>query len=96
MDPNAALEAILRGHAMLDHVEALRDWLLSGGFQPDPIWLPADCAPCFAHLPRETDIVATRHGLLVLRDGASADEVAPDFSWIELTSLAHESDAVSS
>jgi hypothetical protein len=41
MDPNAALNAILRGHMPHEHIEALRSWLAGGGFAPS-VELPAD------------------------------------------------------
>lgn len=34
MDPNAALENILRGYMVADHAEALEGWLERGGFAP--------------------------------------------------------------
>jgi hypothetical protein len=34
MDPNAALNAIIRGHMVEEHVEALIGWLANGGFAP--------------------------------------------------------------
>jgi hypothetical protein len=46
MDPNAALENILTGFMIVDHAEALREWLRRGGFSPAVRQLPAqaDCA----------------------------------------------------
>jgi hypothetical protein len=34
MDPNTALLAILRGHMVAEHIEALREWISKGGFFP--------------------------------------------------------------
>lgn len=83
MDPNAALNSILRGHMIADHAEALRDWLRAGGFEPEPIWLPAATTPefdnAFAH---ECDIVATFQGL------EQNDELV--FSWRELMQMSDE------
>jgi hypothetical protein len=47
MDPIAALNSILCGHEVADHADALRDWLSSGGFQPECI-LSIDCDAYFA------------------------------------------------
>lgn len=35
MDPKAALLAILRGHEISDHIEALDSWIATGGFLPE-------------------------------------------------------------
>jgi hypothetical protein len=48
MDPNAALEAILCGHMVADHADALREWLASGGFAPAELLMLADKHPFFA------------------------------------------------
>lgn len=37
MDPNAALLAILTGHMVDDHADALLGWLNGGGFAPSPV-----------------------------------------------------------
>jgi hypothetical protein len=64
MDPNTALEHILCGSQIAEHAEALESWLLSGGFEPEPIWLPVDTTPEFAaNFAQECDIHATRQGL---------------------------------
>lgn len=58
MDPTAALESILHGHMVLDHVEALRDWLRGGGFAPEPRFIPVDCDPMFGRFRKDRDITA--------------------------------------
>jgi hypothetical protein len=40
MDPNAALTAILRGHLIAQHADALQAWLACGGFCPDAQRMP--------------------------------------------------------
>lgn len=47
MDPNAALLAILVGHLVADHAEALCDWLARKGFAPE-VLMPVDKDPYFA------------------------------------------------
>ena len=86
MDPNTALESILHGHMMLDHCEALRDWLLRGGFRPAPVWRPVDVAPFFAGLPFEQDLTADLRGLVLVE----GDVVL--FTWDELLAAAAEED----
>jgi len=95
MDPTAALESILRGHMMLDHVEALRDWLRSGGFWPACVRRPANCAPCLTDLPFDTDITADSQGLLVIAPDPQTGEqyCRLVYSWRELLILAEENDA---
>lgn len=44
MDPNEALTSILCGHMISDHCDALRDWFLRGGFEPEVLM------PCDKHL----------------------------------------------
>jgi hypothetical protein len=83
MDPNAALESILRGHMMADHVAALHDWLLAGGFQPTPVLRPVDVTPGLASLPFNTDIGANKHGVFV-----AGSEGAVAFTWRELMRIA--------
>lgn len=51
MDPNAALDSILRGHMIADHVEALREWLSRGGFAPTGS-VPVDCHEAFGAWPK--------------------------------------------
>lgn len=78
MDPNVALESILRGYLIADHAEALAGWLANGGFAPQPHSVqpvgctPVDLAPfvlahCAKHYPRvELEAItvrADRHGL---------------------------------
>jgi hypothetical protein len=48
MDPNAAFDSILHGHMVADHVEALTEWLASGGFRPRELIMPVDCHPYFS------------------------------------------------
>lgn len=40
MDPNAALENILRGYMIAEHAEALEDWFTRDGFAPTIRVLP--------------------------------------------------------
>ena len=46
MDPREALKAILRGHMVADHGEALREWLRNGGWCPMTL-VPSGCHPFF-------------------------------------------------
>jgi hypothetical protein len=73
MDPNVALECILRGYLISDHAEALTEWLSRDGFAPaDTTVPPVDpaafvakhCARHYPHLDRETILVrADKAGL---------------------------------
>lgn len=64
MDPNAALAAILRGHMFTEHCEALRNWLLHGGFAPDPQRIPTErCHPAFVDWPAGEEVTASKWGL---------------------------------
>lgn len=83
MDPNAAFESILRGHMMADHVEALHDWIKSGGFLPAPQLRPVDVPECLDSLPFDTDLIANRFGLCVR--GQVGNVL---FTWRELTRMA--------
>jgi hypothetical protein len=85
MDPNTALGSILCGHMMQEHLEALKDWLQGGGFEPEPIWLPVDCAPCFSDLPHETDLTIGVNGLFDTEGNCY-------FSWRELEKFAENCD----
>ncbi len=91
MDPNAALESILRGHMMQEHLEALREWIGIGGFVPEPIYLPVDCAPCFSELPRETDLTINGYGLVVCTPNGQGDpSEVRYFGWEELSQFARD------
>lgn len=48
MDPVACLNSILCGHEVHEHIQALREWLARGGFEPECL-LSVDCDPLFAH-----------------------------------------------
>lgn len=65
MDPTAALESILCGHMMFDHVEALRDWMRGGGFAPEARFIPVDCHEHFGAFPKDVDISADAGGLTI-------------------------------
>jgi len=64
MDSKAALNSILCGHMISEHVESLREWLLNGGFHPNVI-MPVDCHVAFAAWPKK-HIAADFNGLWVL------------------------------
>lgn len=54
MDPTQALASILCGHMVADHVEALTEWLASGGFDAAILPMPADKHEFFAaHCERQ-------------------------------------------
>jgi len=91
MDPNAALESILRGHMMLEHVEALRDWIRGGGFEPAATWRPVDVVPCLASLPSQTAISANKTGITHMAFNGHAYVLA--FRWSELERMAREHEA---
>lgn len=44
MDPNTALDNILRGYEVVEHAMALNGWLMHGGFAPDEKPVPEPCA----------------------------------------------------
>lgn len=48
MDPNVALENILRGYEVADHATALGEWLAREGFAPHCMKIPDECAPFIA------------------------------------------------
>lgn len=48
MDPNTALENILRGYEVADHAMALSEWLAREGFAPNCTTIPDQCAPFIA------------------------------------------------
>lgn len=63
MDPNTALQSILHGHMIADHVEALRDWLRGGGFAPRPTRMPVDCHVLFGTWHKDVDVIADGSGI---------------------------------
>jgi hypothetical protein len=91
MDPNTALAEILRGNLIDDHVEALRQWLGNGGFQPN-LETPDDTLHWFqvklrhydtpAQLPEEeaVRVSANTTGILVLR----ARNWVPFLTWFQV------------
>lgn len=49
MDPNAALENILRGHEIAEHAQALANWLANEGFAPADTTVSSNPARFVAH-----------------------------------------------
>lgn len=99
MDPNRALENILRGHMIADHAEALEGWLERGGFTPamhqlTPSKFPLDVpsfihAHCARHYPgtdyHKIHVRANRFGLWTSGPDRHADKVTP---WVSLATFA--------
>jgi hypothetical protein len=83
MDPNAALESILRGHMIYDHVDALRGWLASRGFEPEPTLMPVDCHEAFGEWSKDHDVTADSHGI----HGALVSGESVTLEWHELSEL---------
>jgi hypothetical protein len=82
MDPNAALESILRGDLIADHAEALTKWLQQGGFAPADTKVPNDPARfllrhCDRHYPH-----IRRTTIRVRADKAGVWTAPPDGPWI--------------
>ena len=85
MDPNTALENILRGYLIADHAEALAGWLAREGFAPHVRALTPDdraafvlqhCAKHYPHTELTTiSVRADRHGLWTS---------TPETPWISL------------
>jgi hypothetical protein len=80
MDPNTALDNILRGYMIAEHAAALQDWLAGGGFVPAQRAMPDDCARfALAHCGRHyagmafasISVRATRDGLWTMPPGGS-------------------------
>lgn len=73
MDPNAALIAILRGHEVADHVDALRGWLGGYGFKPQ-VQMPDDCLPQYREFLGRW-ITATGTGIFYRDDSESYQRI---------------------
>lgn len=86
MDPNTALENILRGYLIGDHALALSEWLAGQGFAPDERTIPNDddcaifaaghCARHYSHLDRST--------IRVRADKIGLWTAPPEGPWISL------------
>lgn len=87
MDPDTAFENILRGHMMVDHVEALHSWIKGGGFLPRLRPRPVDVPPCLAFLPFDVELLMDRYGLCIAKTGKL------EVSWRELARMAIANDA---
>lgn len=99
MDPNAALENILRGHMIADHAEALEGWLERGGFAPTiqpltkskyplevPIFVQGHCARHYPGIEHcKIHVRANRFGLWTSGPDPRTDKVTP---WISLATFA--------
>lgn len=86
MDPNAALENILRGYMIADHVEALEGWLARDGFAPTVRTLPelSECAPFVrAHMWRYYNGLDT-HTIRVRADRNGLWSAALEGQWVSL------------
>lgn len=82
MDPNAALENILRGHMIEEHAEALTLWLQQGGFAPDDTNVPNESAffvtrHCDRHYP-----LVRRNTIRVRADKTGLWTAPPEGPWI--------------
>lgn len=82
MDPNAALESILRGHMMAEHVDALAEWMRTGGFAATGR-IPVDCHEAFAGWSKDDDVIARKTGILGYRRGGSTVHI----TWNDLATL---------
>jgi hypothetical protein len=84
MDPDLALNHILRGYMIAEHAAALQGWLARGGFAPMVRPLPDDCASFVA------DHCARHYGGLPLAQvlaRATKDGIwtmPPNGQWISL------------
>jgi len=85
MDPNKALENILSGDKVHDHVEALCEWLVRlEGFAPHEQNVPEECAAfvaehCAKHYPH-----IARADLRVRADKTGLWTAPPGGHWISL------------
>jgi hypothetical protein len=84
MDPNTALENILSGHEVHDHVMALGQWLARQGFAPHEQTVPEACAAfvaehCAKHYPH-----FARTDIRVRADKTGLWTAPPDGHWISL------------
>lgn len=82
MDPNAALQSILRGPLVSEYAEALTQWLQHGGFAPDDTTVPNNptffvarhCTRHYPHVPCTT--------IRVRADKVGLWTAPPDGPWI--------------
>lgn len=82
MDPDVALENILTGRYVVDHVMALSTWLAQHGFAPKERTIPDDCAAfvahhCAKHYPR-----LKRADVRVRADKVGIWTAPPDGQWV--------------
>lgn len=95
MDPNTALDNIIRGHLIADHAAALQEWLMRDGFVPATRALPdgVDCAQfvvehCTRHyfhvLYADVSVRANRDGLWTMSPGGQWISLA---IWADLRRL---------
>lgn len=84
MDPNVALENILRGYMVTDHAEALEGWLARDGFAPEVRTVPPDCADFVAEHCKRRHARHDRTTIRVRADRNGLWTAPPEGAWVSL------------